>query len=882
MERIERIRAAGNNNNGPVGRYHQPTPPPPSITGDVVNELRHLIDQSDCYTVETIELGYRLTVIANLLHGYVMNDEARLSDLFAQLNETALSDDQFAPKMAFVFASQQLGALSPLDQSIRNAMITKLQDNYGAKDRLKQAGRHRFYNSITLLGEYYHRKRDAHGKRFHILGEKLLALLTSELEQEIKQCGKQQQQQGQLQSVYSTIDPAFAKVILSQITLNGEVAREELRQEITELMLMVRKCLLTVSNLCEWTKAFLLMALDFYHANLPQDVFDRLYTKYLVEDPKPEPEPALAPVAVMTERPVPAHVAMDAPYYEPLSPEPAVGHLDDESVQGLHAHPQYLATNHNLSSLPPSPQPPPSPAQIVAAVPLEAPPKERNAVSNKENKRRPPSRHEQARARHSSNQRKKLEEPESGIVHTVTSPPTTPTSKKGTTVPPRTVTLGERSPPDGKKAMVSPPRAAEKLANLPKLTVTTTNTGTQSRKPSTAAAPLSPRGVLVVSSGRQQPVVQPPKSPSSRAARNSSAASATSNTKASQQSDHYINNNSSSSNSGRRGGGGNDRRIPSKYIIPRFAAQQRKEQEARAANANAHAASAAALGAPLRNGSSAPSTKGGSGGNVLKQQQQQQQHQQQQQQYVKNTGTGPKANGQTGHHRPPRSPSKTKPADWYSHDDRRGPGSRSSRKQDLPKKTTTNGDGNGGHLGGKSANHPQNPVVLDWAAEDDYYEPEARAVQEPRDSGADRTAYGQRKEQTIDWATEEDAKPVTNVAPAPTKPKVWDWAADDDDYYEPVTVNGGPSDNNVANNKSATPTKLKPSPQPIREPKKWDWAADEDDEDEYVPYYASAGNSNTVNLPERDIGALSTAYNERLSLEDDRRSSQKPNPNAHA
>uniref|UniRef100_A0A2M4ACX6 Putative serine/arginine repetitive matrix protein 1 n=1 Tax=Anopheles triannulatus TaxID=58253 RepID=A0A2M4ACX6_9DIPT len=880
MERIERIRAAGNNNNGPVGRYHQPPLPPP-ITGDVVNELRHLIDQSDCYTVETIELGYRLTVFANLLHGYVMNDEARLSDLFAQLNETALSDDQFAPKMAFVFSSQQLGALSPLDQSIRNAMITKLQDNYGAKDRLKQAGRHRFYNSITLLGEYYHRKRDAHGKRFHILGEKLLALLTSELEQEIKLCGKQQQEQHH-HSAYTTIDPAFAKVILSQITLNGEVAREELRQEITELMLMVRKCLLTVSNLCEWTKAFLLMALDFYHANLPQDVFDRLYTKYLVEEPKPDPEPAPAPVPVMMESPVPAPIPVDAPYYEPLSPEPAIGYLEDESVDGLRTHTGHVTTNHHhLPPLSPSPTPLPQ-AQLVAPAPLEAPPKERNAVSNKENKRRPPSRHEQARARHSSNQRKKVEEPESGVGHTVTSPPTTPTSKKqGTTVPPRTVTLAERTPPDGKKPIASPPRAAEKLANLPKLTVTTTNTAAQSRKPSTAAAPLSPRGVLVVSSGRQQPAVQPPKSPSSRAAaaRNGGAAGATNNnTKASQQSDQYTN---SSSNS-RRGGGGNDRRIPSKYIIPRFAAQQRKEQEARAANAAHAAPPPAAAGAPLRNGSAPPSSRGG-GGNVLKQQQQQQPQQQQ----VKNPGTGPKANGQTDRHqRPPRSPSKTKPSDWYSHDDRRRPASRSSRKQEQPKKNASNGDGSGGQLGGKAGNPPQNPV-WDWAAEDDYYETDPRTAPE-RDGGV-----AQRKELTINWASEEDAKPVTNttVPPPPTKPIVWDWAADDDDYYEPVTVNGGPAGNSVRNSKpAATTAKTQPSPPrppaPPREPKKWDWAADEDEEDDYVAYRASAGSSNSVggglNLPERDIGALSTAYNERLSLDDDRRSSRKPNPNAHA
>uniref|UniRef100_A0A2M4BDB6 Putative serine/arginine-rich splicing factor sr45 n=1 Tax=Anopheles marajoara TaxID=58244 RepID=A0A2M4BDB6_9DIPT len=873
MERIERIRAAGNNNNGPVGRYHQPPPP---ITSDVVNELRHLIDQSDCYTVETIELNYRLTMFANLLHGYVLNDEARLSDLFRQLNETALSDDQFAPKMAFVFASQQLGALSPLDHSIRNAMITKLQDNYGAKDQLKQAGRHRFYNSITLLGEYYHRKRDAHGKRFHILGEKLLALLTSELEQEMQQCGKLQQEQ--YQPTYPTIDPAFAKVILSQITLNGEVAREELRQEITELMLMVRKCLLTVPNLCEWTKAFLLMALDFYHANLPQDVFDRLYTKYLVEEPKLNPEPAPTPVPVMMESPVSAaiHTPMDAPYYEPLSPEPAVGYLEDESVDALHTHHDHVATNHHLPPLPPSPQPPLSPpAQMMTAAPLEASPKERNAVSNKENKRRPPSRHEQARARHSSNQRKKLEEPESRISQPpVTSPPTTPTSRKGTTVPARTVTVSERLPSDPKKGMSSPPQPTEKLANLPKLTVTTTNTAAQSRKPpGQPASPLSPRGVLVVSSGRQQPVVQPPKSPSSRAARNGTAAAgATNNAKASQQSDQYSNN-----SSGRRGGGGNDRRIPSKYIIPRFAAQQRKEQEARAANASAHTATTAA---PLRNGSSAPPARGGGGGgNVLKQQQQQQQH-------VKNTGTGTKANGQTGHHRPPRSPSKTKPSDWYSHDDRRGPASRSSRKQELPKKTTTNGDGsNGGQLGGKpTTNPPQNPV-WDWAADDDYYEPEARAAPE-RDSGVERATYEQRKEQTINWATEEDAKPVTNAAPVSSKPKVWDWAADDDDDYQPVAVNGGPGSNSVTSSKQTIATKSQPSPPrpPPREPKKWDWAADEDEDDDY--YYASAGSSNTggggKNLPERDIGALSTAYNERLSLDDDRHSSRKPNPNAHA
>lgn len=224
---------------------------------------------------ETITLTYHLRKFAELFQSHIVDDQT-LSELFTYLNQQALDDGKFAISMASVFASRQLDDLVIKETKLRNAMLTILQENFRAIDELKREGLSRFYNSVTLLGEYYNRKRFVNGKRILILGQSLLLLLTTELEKEIKKCEE---------TSGHTIDPDFAKLILSQITLNGGEAKLEHKQEIEDLNYSIRKCLINVAGLLPKTKAYLLMSLDLFYTNfnLSSTLLEKLYGKYLFE-----------------------------------------------------------------------------------------------------------------------------------------------------------------------------------------------------------------------------------------------------------------------------------------------------------------------------------------------------------------------------------------------------------------------------------------------------------------------------------------------------------------------------------------------------------------------------------------------------------------------
>lgn len=222
---------------------------------------------------DTIAVSYHLRKFAELFQSHVVEDEM-LSDLFTYLNRVALTESKFAINMAAIFASRQLDDLVIKETKLRNAMLTILQQNFQGIDELKREGVGKFYNSVTLLGEYYNRKKFVNGKRILILGQSLLLLLTTELEKEIKKCEE---------NTGHTIDPEFAKIILSQVTLNGGEAKVEHKQEIEDLNYSIRKCLINVSGLPSRTKAYLLMSLDLFYMNfnLSSKLLENLYGKYL-------------------------------------------------------------------------------------------------------------------------------------------------------------------------------------------------------------------------------------------------------------------------------------------------------------------------------------------------------------------------------------------------------------------------------------------------------------------------------------------------------------------------------------------------------------------------------------------------------------------------
>jgi hypothetical protein len=75
---------------------------------------------------------------------------------------------------------------------------------------MKKESMGKFYNSISLLGEYYNRKKLPNGQRIHILGQSLLVLLNSELEGEMNKSNANNDH---------VISKEFAKLILSQVII---------------------------------------------------------------------------------------------------------------------------------------------------------------------------------------------------------------------------------------------------------------------------------------------------------------------------------------------------------------------------------------------------------------------------------------------------------------------------------------------------------------------------------------------------------------------------------------------------------------------------------------------------------------------------------------
>lgn len=153
-----------------------------------------------------------------------------------------------------------------------------------AADNLKQTNPLQFYNSITLLGEYYHRARIA-ASPVKILGHSLLQLLTDHLRADVDSHQANRARQP---------DVRYLKLILRQVTLNGQLARDNHRAELDNLLVEIRRCLVLVDNLCANARAFLLMTLDLYYRNFGSlgEELERLYVSYLMDtDGEPHEQP---------------------------------------------------------------------------------------------------------------------------------------------------------------------------------------------------------------------------------------------------------------------------------------------------------------------------------------------------------------------------------------------------------------------------------------------------------------------------------------------------------------------------------------------------------------------------------------------------------------
>ncbi|XP_053665854.1 uncharacterized protein LOC128714997 [Anopheles marshallii] len=457
------------------------------------DEIKQEIGKIDPYA-ETIEQTYHLRKFGELFRRRITSDQL-LNDLFLVLNEEALSNGKFAIQLAIVFASRQLADASLYETKIRNAMIATLQQNFLAIERLKQEDVHRFYNSVTLLGEYYNRKRVAFGKRIHILGQSLLLLLTSELEQEINKSYRQP-------ATYR-LDSEFAKLVLTQITLNGEDAKVEHRKEINDLLYTMRKALIVIPNLCARAKSFLLMALDLYHGHLGEGLLDKLYGKYLTEpDVAPEEERHATDISNGDVPKANGIESVQSTQTQPATEERRKERHGKKTPVG--DTPGQKASKASKSST--------SSNRSSGASKASNP---NNTANDKENKRRStqtkvaPGQKTSPKTTTASRSIRLHED--GNIVATITrDTPTTPTKKHPpiTAQPPSPQQSHSIRSPTSTKQKLSP--RMEKLATLPKITITCATPSPKRSQDKSAA--ISPRAVLGPSIAKQKPH-PPPKSP---------------------------------------------------------------------------------------------------------------------------------------------------------------------------------------------------------------------------------------------------------------------------------------------------------------------------------------------------------------------------------
>lgn len=105
------------------------------------------------------------------------------------------------------------------------------------------------------------------------MGQKLFELLNQEFLDELKS-GK--------------IDTKFARLILTQTTLNGYLPGSNHKNEMNDLLFTTRKCLIDVPNLTSDVKAFLLMTLDVYYSKFASlgSKLETMYTTFLVDKNK--------------------------------------------------------------------------------------------------------------------------------------------------------------------------------------------------------------------------------------------------------------------------------------------------------------------------------------------------------------------------------------------------------------------------------------------------------------------------------------------------------------------------------------------------------------------------------------------------------------------
>lgn len=237
-----------------------------SVNGSPYDKIIEMIQRLDLQD-DGIVMNHKIKSI-ELDFCSIVRDENMLNESMEYINEKALYDPDTSLKFALLFSSRNFDSLAMNDTKVRSKMLKILEVNFCNADRYRIEDKNRLYNSITLLGEYYHRVRLADNSPITILGQSLLGLLTREIDGN------------------DIIDVKLAKLILSQVTLNGDIMRVQHKDDLTQLLFHVRRNLIEQNALQPSTKALLLMTLDLYYSNFANlgHQLEEMYTKYLVEE----------------------------------------------------------------------------------------------------------------------------------------------------------------------------------------------------------------------------------------------------------------------------------------------------------------------------------------------------------------------------------------------------------------------------------------------------------------------------------------------------------------------------------------------------------------------------------------------------------------------
>ncbi|XP_037958871.1 uncharacterized protein LOC119688262 [Teleopsis dalmanni] len=141
----------------------------------IVNMIRGLNPEDD-----EVNMNEKIKYIKKQFCSLVQNKE-QLFEMMAYINTKALIDKIVALKFGFLFSSELFDSLIVDGTNIRNVMLQILEKNYINSDIYRIYDRNRLYNSITLLGQYYHHVRLVYNTPIAILGISLLRLMTREV-----------------------------------------------------------------------------------------------------------------------------------------------------------------------------------------------------------------------------------------------------------------------------------------------------------------------------------------------------------------------------------------------------------------------------------------------------------------------------------------------------------------------------------------------------------------------------------------------------------------------------------------------------------------------------------------------------------------------------